>query len=467
MQSFLAPIFYFLVFAIPFGTRKLIWQFTEGFHEYEAVFFYGTDVLLILVPVLFWMISYLRLPLQEKDEEEGDLFPPSRRGGGLRWGFWALSAFILLSATSVFFAVSKWSAVYQLARLAMLVVFAFVSARLLRDGIVSLRNVFVALGFSAVFQAFIGFFQFVAQKSLGLRFLGESFLNTEMAGVAKIAVEGGRYLRAYGTLPHPNVLGAFLVIGLLSLCGLALSHESRKDTNLRIKNIFILLGIACITFGLVLTFSRAAWLVAIFSVLAITGWGFLNRERRSRALGLLLMFSFSAVLAIAPIRDLVFVRAGVSVTEPAVTARLAYNDLARDLIKEKPWGVGLGNQVLYSVKNGLYQKLGMNEVWMWQPIHNLYLLIIAETGIIAGAVFFAFLFSLLISNDLKSSSPESRLEGRSISLIMLLVLLILGLFDHYLWTLNAGQLMLWLIIGIIMGSGPRKHGLRGRHSENI
>lgn len=37
------------VLAIPFGTRLLLYQAIPGFHEYEIVFLYGSDVLLLLV----------------------------------------------------------------------------------------------------------------------------------------------------------------------------------------------------------------------------------------------------------------------------------------------------------------------------------------------------------------------------------------------------------------------------------
>ena len=36
--------------------------------------------------------------------------------------------------------------------------------------------------------------------------------------------------------------------------------------------------------------------------------------------------------------------------------------------------------------------------------------------------------------------------------IMLLSLLIFGMFDHFLWTIEPGRLMFWIVLGIVMGA---------------
>ncbi len=63
--------------------------------------------------------------------------------------------------------------------------------------------------------------------------------------------------------------------------------------------------------------------------------------------------------------------------------------------------------------------------WL-QPVHNIYLLILSETGIF-GVLGFAYLL-------LKSKKN-----------LPLFILLFLGLFDHYPLTLQTG-LLLWLLI---------------------
>ena len=49
--------FYIFLVFVPFGTRVLVYQFTTGFHEYEAVFLYASDVFLSLFLATFWIFN--------------------------------------------------------------------------------------------------------------------------------------------------------------------------------------------------------------------------------------------------------------------------------------------------------------------------------------------------------------------------------------------------------------------------
>ncbi len=182
----------------------------------------------------------------------------------------------------------------------------------------------------------------------------------------------------------------------------------------------------------------------------------------------------------------IFSRAHVDAGEPAVVQRLAYNAMGFALIKAHPFGVGIGNQVLYAVQNGWYQKFGMDKAWQWEPIHNIYILMASEIGIGGVVAFMVFLVSLFLNpksqarNSKQYQNPNDQnpksfyflnfgnlnlfriwnLEF-SISAAMLVVLLLLGLTDHYLWTLQQGRLLLWLAIGLAWG-GLQNHPERIR-----
>ena len=116
-----------------------------------------------------------------------------------------------------------------------------------------LRRIFIGLAILGFFQSLVGFFQFVFHKSLGLYFLGESFLSPLNGELARVFIGGGRLLRAYGTFPHPNILAAFLVLSLLSTYFLY-----------RKKFFILFLFLIFINWlGLVLTFSRAGWIIGL------------------------------------------------------------------------------------------------------------------------------------------------------------------------------------------------------------
>ncbi len=488
-KKLLPAAFYLLVFSIPFGTRKLIWQFTEGFNEYSSIFIYGTDILMMGILGL-WLLSLRGV---------GDL-PVGGRARQPRFNLREIASVALAMTIflSIFFAYSKGLAFYNFSRIFILAVFALVVADLIKKEVLRLDYIWTVLAASAVFQSFIAIAQFARQGSVGLHILGEPFLNTETSGIAKLAIEGGRYIRAYGTMPHPNVLGAFLVLGLLALIflwllksptlipayrqagsplakgggnqiiftpSLAKGAEKRESVSspfsrrgrIKVGDVFLVISTPIIILALILTFSRSAWFVAVISTLLIIFLVFRDKEKRKSAIYLFFVFAVSVTFLIYPLRSLVFPRAEVFAEESAVTARLSYNKLALEIIKNKPFGVGIGNQVIYAAREGLYIKIGMDKVWQWQPIHNIYLLIAAETGVVGLAMFLWFVVELIayrgsrIARNIQSSRLATGNMLFAAIKVMLGALLLLGLLDHYLWTIQSGRLMLWLVIGMVLG----------------
>ncbi len=281
----------------------------------------------------------------------------------------------------------------------------------------------VVLGFA---ESLIGFLQVIFQGSIGWYLLGEPRLDILNPEVAKTIVSGGgRFLRAYGTFVHPNVLGAFLTISILCVIYLFLTPHPTKSNFERRLSLFVGCGVFFfLIMGLVLTFSRAAWLVSFLmsSFLLFSEW---RKNRFSEKLKFLLVTLLTSIIFLIPIfYYVIFSKFHLSASEPAIQFRMNDLKLGWQSIKENPFfGVGLG-QPIYSGQQ--------------QPIHNLYLLIASETGLIGLFLFLLFIF-FIIRNSLRQ--PADR-----IGVLLLISLLLLGLFDHYLWTIPAGQLMLWITI---------------------
>jgi len=124
----------------------------------------------------------------------------------------------------------------------------------------------------------------------------------------------------------------------------------------------------------------------------------------------------------------------------SIELRFTFTEQAMQLIKNDLWtGTGIGSYTL-----GVYQQI--NSTWpgyYYQPVHNIYLLILAELGIF-GFVIFGLILLLLLYN-LKASATS--LE-KTIMTLMLVAILIISLFDHYFWTLYSGLLMLWIILAL-------------------
>jgi len=119
-------------------------------------------------------------------------------------------------------------------------------------------------------------------------------------------------------------------------------------------------------------------------------------------------------------------------------------------------GVGLGNFLVELPKYYPHR-----EIFFLQPVHNIYLLMLSETGIV-GLLFFLWyiLKTFLLSsfwqvshrtrpesvypNNIKEDSGVAALPR--MTTYALFILLFLGLVDHYPLTLQQGQLLLTLLI---------------------
>lgn len=480
---FLQISFWLFLISIPFGFRVLLYQFTPGFHEYESIFLYGSDLFLLAFLFFFYFSDFNHWPFSRILKNLRIVNRPSffvswpesiaiTLGGARvdnKLRIVSLVAFLVFAGTSIFAATYWVLSLYNFIRLFLLVLFAFAVGKLLKEGFLKLEKILAVLGILTVVESLIAILQFYYQKSLGLWFLGESVLGEGIKSVAKIDVEGGHFLRAYGTFPHPNILAGFLLLGLFSLFYFWLRRPTQGWPFSALRRLFLgdlLIGISLfiVALGLILTFSRAAWLIAIVLSGALIAFLFTNKDYRKQSLRLLILLLAISYLLLAAWGWVIFSRATISLSEPAVSQRLAYNELGFNLLKLKPFGVGMGNQVIYSVQNNLYKNLGMNESWQWQPIHNIYFLIGVEIGILGLFVFLIFLSLFLISKSKfliskqyqnpniqnKNLFRNSDLEIR-ICQLMLLALLGFGFFDHFLWTLQPGRLMFWVVIGLVLG----------------
>lgn len=406
-------LFYLLIFCLPFQTRKILYQWSGDFNEWTGAYLYLTDLLVLLIFLLwFW-----RMKKERFFKESINLKSP---------GLW-LTIFLIISLVSLVQAGNirlgfyKW---FKLLEFAGLFFYLKHNFKQLFD-FKRLGQVFVASG---LVQSFIAFGQYAGQKSLGLKLLRESPLDSETAGVAKIIVEGAKIVRPYGTFPHPNLLAAFLLVSLFCLYYLWL-----KD---KIDYGFLAGAYGLLFFSLYLTFSRAV--IFTFLLTSLLYFIILFRRNRKKILALFLLLvilnSIFIVLAWPEISS----RWPISLIGQSVSLRAFYIETAFSVIKAHPWlGLGLGNFVWR-----IRQMLHLLSSWLHQPVHNIYLLIASETGLTGLIVFLFFIFRLSI-------------QSKKIPLSLFFVLfsfLFIGLFDHFLWTLQQGQLLFWLTLGI-MGAG--------------
>ncbi|TSA44723.1 hypothetical protein D4R51_03220 [bacterium] len=430
------------VFLIPFGTKKFLFDFPTPFRnyytsEYTSAFLYGSDILFL---VCFSFLFFLK-PLSWWGEHFKKFRAPLS----------SLGVFILISAISVLSADYPLFSIYSFGRLALGILSALMVGAALKSNIIRFREIAVAFSLAAVFQSIVGFLQFMLQKSVGLWFLGETVFVPGTPGIAGISVNGVNFARAYGTMPHANILAGFLVLGLIALFYLFLREERMIFRFLEIAGIFTVLT------GLFLTFSRSGWITAAVATVLFALWElFADKERRKKVLHLVSLILVSCLFLFIVLGWAIFARATLSPSEGPVADRWAYNKIGAELILSHSLGVGVGNQLFYTYHSGLFDKYNVNSWGQWQPIHNLYLMVGAETGILGLISFLVFVVLLILRSPGEGGWSKVMSFELKVTLIMLLALLVSGLFDHFLWDLQLGRLMLWVVIGILLG--PIKAG---------
>jgi len=285
-------------------------------------------------------------------------------------------------------------------------------------------------------QLITGFIGYAQQStafldSLNMKWPGVLDPSIRGASVVQLA-DGLRILRAYGTLPHPNILGGFVFLTLIGPASLFLTNKRPNYLAL------ILLCLGIILTGL--TFSRSAWLALVSFAGALI---LKSKYFEHKKLFLLIStIALTIILTLYPLRDLVFTRVSNSATateQNSILGRLWYTQQAIEMAQKHPLsGGGIGSFVLE------LSDIAVDGVLV-EPVHNIFLLVTAELGIV-GLILMMGLFMSIALNIFKAKSPQTILASATLT-----GLGVISLFDHYLWTLAPGRLLLGLALGLWAG----------------
>lgn len=286
---------------------------------------------------------------------------------------------------------------------------------------------------SMLLHGVIGGLQVAQQSDIGLSIFGERFLDPTISGTSVIQSGEWRLLRAYGLLPHPNMLGGILTVGLLACAGWGL-----------IAKRFYWLSPIVFAIGLwllLLTFSRSAWLG--FAVGIVCAIPFVIRAENfwKRFLPLVLTSLIVGGAFVVMYQPLVLARFGLGTAAQEATEirsvvdRAIYVDIAEIAISERPIvGYGAGNFDWYAAHYLFYYT---DYDLRGDNVHNIYLKVWAELGIIG--------LGLLLIHVV--SGAFAVIQQRQVEQIALLAgviaLAVIGMFDHYPITLIQMQ-TLWL-----------------------
>lgn len=426
-----------LIVLIPFSIRHVFqsaWNYQTGaYSDFTSLSLYISDLVLLALVVIF-LINFI---FSLKKLDKNFIIPRA-------WGYLAAASIAWL-VLELFFQNHQLLPLqaYFSIRIVFLIAFAGIAANI-QVSREKLAWLFSGLG---GIQAVLAIIQFYSQKSIGLYTLGESHLNPEILGVAKIVSHGTKLIRSYGTFPHPNLLSAFLLTAILfNLYLLVKTYQlprgekiSRDEINAKTKYTGLLLLLLLNIFGLFLTFSRAGILAFGIGLAIVIGYFLLNKRYLviKRVIIPAILATGISIAILAP-----YLSTRTTISDPATKERLFYNEIGEKIVSDQPFlGLGPGTSVLH-----MKQYSGVElQPWEVQPVHNYYLISWAEWGFGAISLLILIFYPIfgLFKRDFNKLDEWQLILGT-----IGLSFLVLFLFDHYFYTIWPTQLLLWLIIGL-------------------
>ncbi|MFH1326461.1 MAG: O-antigen ligase family protein [Candidatus Falkowbacteria bacterium] len=416
-------------------------ELNGGYWEYATMSLYAVDILLVGLLAYWLIVKLLNCSIARLDSARQVKLLSNKI-------WWLIAGLELFIFASIFFASDKWLAFYGYGRFLLGVGLFFLLTQVKYDKI-KLYWIIVASGF---LQSILAIQQLMMQKVYGSKWLGIASQSPEILGVSVMETELRRWLRAYGSLSHPNILGGFLVVVLLIniILYFDLHKKFMEATNVDVNKykigILVSISFFIINFvGLLLTFSRSAWLGFAVGTIIFLISGFFTYKRKEAFIN-----AFKLVFVVIIISSIFFWLFREPATNrfvisnrlenKSVQERINYNQDALQIIKNNSlFGTGIKNYGL-----AVHRDINAERtVYEYQPVHNTFLLVWVETGIF-GLLFFVGLLVVTLLHYYIITLPKHNFEMLSVVMAMTVMMF----FDHWWWSLPFGVMLFWLVVGI-------------------
>lgn len=491
------PLLFLFILSIPLQARKVFLTshsfYTGSFTEFGTFFFYLSDLLLLGA-----MGAYL---LHNKTAIKNSLFKPKNKSGKSEKN--KVLCLVLILSAWFFISALLSNPEYQ-------IIAFFRSFKMLEMGLLAillsvvwknksiLSSSLFILVLSGIFQSSVALYQFIFQKSLfNSPFLhkitGESLISPDTPGVAKIMEDGEKIVRAYGTFPHPNILGGFLSCTILISLFLYLNNrylilssifsyikvKSRKSQDMLVSFFWTATFTLQLT-ALLVSYSRSAWIgtgvgLLLFAILSLKYTKIVSRETIFNRLALsehkeLVISTLIILTVLISTSNLFFKRIIQDVNHkdafsiPHLTVlpqndtfadRLFFNNVSRETISQHTFsGSGPGTSI-FQINRFIENNKGESflESWQYQPPHSIYMLAASETGLIGLFILLSIILQSLSYAFKKIVSRETILDTKLLKISALCIMISfmsIGLMDHYLITMHQGQIIFWITIILLI-----------------
>lgn len=418
-------VFYLFILILPLQSGVIIREiFVKGVKmEYGTIIFYLSDLLLLLLFGLFicnWFNENKKIIIKNRP-----------------FLFKIIILFIFWSFISIFWSQDKELAAYFFIKILSAIALFFIILNLK----INLKKVFIVILVSVLLYCGLGLLHFFSQETFSNTLLGLSKYSVDSPGVSIVDTPEKRWLRSYSVFPHPNIFGGYVVVVLFFIIGLFLNKKYFFK-----NSILIIIPLIVLFLSLITSFSRSAWLSFVLGCVFIFIFNLYKEKNKnnSRLIRVFLLFLSIFIVFYIIFSNTIHSRIFINneKEERSITQRIEHTTEASGIIKKHPiQGVGLGNYVTSIYTSDNKKQYG----WYYQPVHNVYILIFTELGLIGGLLFLniiIYCFYIFIKNikNIKNIMP----------FIVFLSILIIMLFDHYFWTTHFGLILFWVsLAGIV------------------
>ncbi|MDD3284270.1 MAG: O-antigen ligase family protein [Patescibacteria group bacterium] len=408
-------VFYIFVFFLSWQTRYIYEYLTlnNQIYEYGKLSFYFSELIFLILIFVFILSG-------KKKDKLSRIFLYS-------------FLFLVLASINYLFALNLELYFYGLFKLTECIIFFFILQKINFDKF-KLIYVFIC---SIFLNCVLAIFQFVNQYVFPSKYLGISEQLSYLGGVSVVSNISGRFLRVYGGFSHPNIFAGFLSIAILLM--VFVYFKKYRDLGIFKKGIFWFV-LSVFLYCLCITFSRSAILALFISFFIIFAFSLYSKNLK-KIYPVILVAIFILITNFFIFRDLFYTRLGnedrleiKSYNERSVLMNQSLQLVKNDYIG----GIGLNNYV-YAVNNKIDNTLS---IWDYQPVHNVYVLVLCEMGVLGFIVYF-MIFVFKILEHIRSKNFENY-----IFLSILILILIISLFDHYFWTSWSSLILLFLILSL-------------------
>lgn len=344
---------------------------------------------------------------------------------------------LLFVGVNIIFSGARWVALYRWLRIGQW----WLTIKLVNKNKKEILNYLIKIvPWWIIVESFLGLAQIINGGSLNgiWWWLGERRFTYGGIGIAQFRILDQAWIRAYGTFSHPNSLAGFLLLAWLWLKSSVLRAPPLKKGGLFRVWYWVVNWSAVM--GIVLSGSRIVWGLTIVLLVVEEILKTKNNAKKgtvatvpSKIIGKILLYIgiICIILGVISVNYRLSDFVGGWDTD-SIEKRELLALSAIKMIKKTPlFGVGAGNFVVN------LPKFPVGNFYWRQPVHNIFLLVWSEIGIL-GIMLLFFNFRWLILRVSKKRFWW-----------LLVIVGITGLFDHYWLTLPQNSWLLAIILGLI------------------